>query len=74
MVDNEVYGDRLLRIARANGITAHTVRPDGGDLTRWTTPVDPEAVRAALAEHPGVDAVAAPRRALRTAHFAPERR
>ncbi|MCP2334884.1 pyridoxal-phosphate-dependent aminotransferase family protein [Actinomadura rupiterrae] len=58
VVDNGVYGDRLLKIARANGITAHTVRPDGDDLTRWTTPIDPEAVRAALEEHPGVDAVA----------------
>ncbi|MGI5164607.1 pyridoxal-phosphate-dependent aminotransferase family protein [Spirillospora sp. CA-253888] len=58
VVDNGVYGDRLLRIARANGITAHVVRPDGDDLTRWTTPADPEAVRAALAAHPAVDAVA----------------
>src|SRR5262249_39749218 len=61
VVDNGVYGDRLLKIARANGITAHAVRPDapGGDeLTRWTTPIDPEAVRAALAAHPDVDAVA----------------
>ncbi|WP_433334012.1 pyridoxal-phosphate-dependent aminotransferase family protein [Spirillospora sp. CA-294931] len=59
VVDNGVYGDRLLRIARANGITAHTVRPEGqSDLERWTTPIDPEAVRAALAAHPDVDAVA----------------
>jgi len=61
VVDNGVYGDRLLKIARANGITAHAVRPDapdGDELTRWTTPIDPEAVRAALAAHPDVDAVA----------------
>lgn len=58
VVDNGVYGERLLKIARANGITAYPVAPEGGDLTRWTTPIDARAVRAALAEHPDVDAVA----------------
>lgn len=58
VVNNGVYGDRLLKIARANGITAYEVGPEGDDLTRWTTPVDPEAVRAALDAHPDVDAVA----------------
>lgn len=58
VVNNGVYGERLLKIAKANGITAYEVAADGDDLTRWTTPADPEAVRRALAEHPDVDAVA----------------
>lgn len=58
VVNNGVYGDRLLKIATANRITAYEVAPRGDDLTRWTTPVDPEAVRRALTEHPDVDAVA----------------
>ena len=58
VVNNGVYGDRLAKIARAHGITAYELAPDGDSLTRWTTPIDPAAVRAALAEHPDVDAVA----------------
>jgi 2-aminoethylphosphonate-pyruvate transaminase len=58
VVNNGVYGDRLLKIARANGITAYEVGPEGDDLTRWTTPVDPADVAAALAAHPDIDAVA----------------
>jgi 2-aminoethylphosphonate-pyruvate transaminase len=52
VVRNGVYGDRLARIAEVNGITAHSVTGE------WTEPADPEAVRAALAAHPDVDAVA----------------
>lgn len=58
VVNNGVYGDRLAKIARANGITAHEVSPAGDGLARWTTPIDPEAVRSALREHPDIDAVA----------------
>jgi 2-aminoethylphosphonate-pyruvate transaminase len=48
---NGVYGERLARIARTHGITVHTVQGS------WTEPIDPRRVRAALAEHPDVDAV-----------------
>lgn len=58
VVNNGVYGDRLLKIAKANGIRAYEVRPQGDDLTRWTTPIDPGEVQRALAEHDDVDAVA----------------
>jgi 2-aminoethylphosphonate-pyruvate transaminase len=58
VVNNGVYGERLLKIAQANGIVAYEVRPDGDDLTRWTTPIDPAAVQRALDEHDDVDAVA----------------
>ncbi|GAB3288595.1 pyridoxal-phosphate-dependent aminotransferase family protein [Parasphingorhabdus pacifica] len=58
VVNNGVYGDRLAKIARANGVTAHEVSPNGEGLAQWTTPIDPEAVRTALHEHPDVDAVA----------------
>lgn len=58
VVNNGVYGERLLKIARVNGITAYEVKSDSDDLACWTTPVDPEAVRRVLAEHPDVDAVA----------------
>ncbi|MEW2592235.1 aminotransferase class V-fold PLP-dependent enzyme [Micromonospora aurantiaca] len=48
---NGVYGDRLAHIAQAHGITVHSVhRP-------WTEAFGPELVRAALAEHPDIDAV-----------------
>lgn len=57
VVNNGVYGDRMARIARANGITVHEVSPAGDELTAWTTPVDPAAIRRALAEHDDVDAV-----------------
>jgi 2-aminoethylphosphonate-pyruvate transaminase len=52
VVNNGVYGDRLARIARANGIPVTEVTGD------WTTPIDPERVRQALAADPTVDAVA----------------
>ncbi|MGQ0839453.1 pyridoxal-phosphate-dependent aminotransferase family protein [Actinokineospora sp.] len=58
VVNNGVYGDRLARIGRANGITVHEVRPDGDPITRWSTPIDPQAIQDALAAHPDVDAVA----------------
>jgi 2-aminoethylphosphonate-pyruvate transaminase len=58
VVNNGVYGDRLAKIARAHGITVHELTPEGDGLARWTTPIDPAAVAAALAEHPDVDAVA----------------
>ncbi|MEU8356202.1 aminotransferase class V-fold PLP-dependent enzyme [Nonomuraea sp. NPDC048882] len=52
VVNNGVYGERLAQIARVHGITCHEVR------NAWTRPVDPGAVRAALAEHDDIDAVA----------------
>jgi 2-aminoethylphosphonate-pyruvate transaminase len=52
VVDNGVYGDRLYRIALAHGITSYRVSG------RWDRPIDPAAVRRALADHPDVDAVA----------------
>jgi 2-aminoethylphosphonate-pyruvate transaminase len=58
VVNNGIYGERLLAIARAHGITAYEVWPDGDGLARWTTPADPQAVARALARHPDVDAVA----------------
>lgn len=48
---NGVYGDRLAHIAEAHGITVHSVHG------RWTKPIDPDDVRAALEVHPDVDAV-----------------
>jgi 2-aminoethylphosphonate-pyruvate transaminase len=52
VIRNGVYGDRLAKIAEVNGIRVHSI------TSEWTTPADPEAVRAALAVHPDVDAVA----------------
>lgn len=57
VLGNGVYGERLLAIARAHGITAHEVAPDGNQLERWTTPIDPARVESALATYPDVDAV-----------------
>ena len=51
VVDNGVYGDRMLRIARAHGISAHAVTSD------IFTPVDPAAVERALGEHPEISHV-----------------
>jgi 2-aminoethylphosphonate-pyruvate transaminase len=52
VVDNGVYGDRMLRIARAHGIPVHAVSCD------IFTPIAPAAVDAALAAHPEVTHVA----------------
>src|SRR2546422_10384972 len=52
VVDNGVYGDRMLKIARAHGISAHAVRSD------IFTPMRPDEVEAALAAHPDVSHVA----------------
>src|SRR5258708_8856056 len=52
VVDNGVYGDRMLKIARAHGIAAHVVRSD------VFTPVRAADVDAALAAHPDVSHVA----------------
>ncbi|MEC3952775.1 aminotransferase class V-fold PLP-dependent enzyme [Nocardia sp. CDC153] len=57
VLSNGVYGERLLAIARAHGITAHEVGPEGPQLHRWTTPIDPAWVERALEAHPRVDAV-----------------
>src|SRR2546429_1015692 len=46
VVDNGVYGDRMLKIARAHGIPAHAVRSD------IFTPARPDEVEAARAAHP----------------------
>jgi 2-aminoethylphosphonate-pyruvate transaminase len=52
VIRNGVYGDRLAKIAEVNGIKVHSISSE------WTTPADPEAVRAALAANPDIDAVA----------------
>ena len=52
VVDNGVYGDRMLKIARAHGISAVAVRSD------MFTPVRPADVEAALVAHPEVSHVA----------------
>lgn len=52
VVDNGVYGDRLLRIARAHGIPVEALRYD------VTTPVAPADVEAALQAHPEISHVA----------------
>jgi 2-aminoethylphosphonate-pyruvate transaminase len=52
VVDNGVYGDRMLKIARAHGIAAHAVRAD------IFTPVSAADVETALAAHPDVSHVA----------------
>ena len=51
VVDNGVYGDRMLKIARAHAITAHVVRSD------IFTPVSAQDVELALAVHPDVSHV-----------------
>jgi len=52
VVANGVYGERMLKIARAHGIAAHAVPSD------IFTPGDPAAVDAALAAHPEASHVA----------------
>ena len=52
VVDNGVYGDRMLKIARAHGIAAHAVRTD------IFTPVRTADVEAALAARPEISHVA----------------
>ncbi|MFI6323277.1 pyridoxal-phosphate-dependent aminotransferase family protein [Nonomuraea sp. NPDC050556] len=51
VVNNGVYGDRMIRIAKANGIPFYEIKSD------WTVPADPGAVQAALDEHDDIDAV-----------------
>jgi 2-aminoethylphosphonate-pyruvate transaminase len=53
VVDNGVYGDRMLRICRAAGITAEVLSYD------FTTPVPPADVARRLSEHPEVSHVVA---------------
>jgi 2-aminoethylphosphonate-pyruvate transaminase len=52
VVDNGVYGDRLVRIARAHGIPVETLTYD------FTTPVPPADVTAALRARPEISHVA----------------
>jgi 2-aminoethylphosphonate-pyruvate transaminase len=52
VVDNGVYGDRMVRIAQAHRIGVHAVTRDN------TTPIEPGAVDDALAAHPAVSHVA----------------
>jgi 2-aminoethylphosphonate-pyruvate transaminase len=52
VVDNGVYGDRMLRIARAHGVATHAVRCD------HFTPVRADDVEAALAAHAEISHVA----------------
>jgi 2-aminoethylphosphonate-pyruvate transaminase len=51
VIDNGVYGDRMLRIARAHGIPAEALRYDN------VTPVSPADVEASLRAHPEVSHV-----------------
>ncbi|MFI6815798.1 pyridoxal-phosphate-dependent aminotransferase family protein [Nonomuraea sp. NPDC050328] len=51
VVNNGVYGDRMIKIAKAHGIPFDEVGSD------WTVPASPEAVAAALAGRDDVDAV-----------------
>jgi len=52
IVDNGVYGDRLMRMARAHEIPAHALTYD------YTTPASPADVDAALRAHPELGHVA----------------
>jgi 2-aminoethylphosphonate-pyruvate transaminase len=52
IVNNGVYGDRMLRIARAHGILAEALTYD------FTTPVAPADVTRALRAHPEISHVA----------------
>jgi 2-aminoethylphosphonate-pyruvate transaminase len=52
VVNNGVYGDRMLRMAKAHGIHAEAVAYD------YTTPVEASDVDRALAAHPGLTHVA----------------
>lgn len=52
VVNNGVYGDRMVRIARAHGIPVEVLAYDA------VTPVDPADVEAALQVHPEVSHVA----------------
>ncbi len=52
VVDNGVYGDRMARIARAHRIPVHLISRD------VTTPIEPAAVDAVLAQHLDVSHVA----------------
>ncbi|HET7339873.1 MAG TPA: 2-aminoethylphosphonate--pyruvate transaminase [Methylomirabilota bacterium] len=52
VVDNGVYGDRMLRIARAHRIPAEALTSD------ITTPVEPAHVGRVLREHPEISHVA----------------
>jgi 2-aminoethylphosphonate-pyruvate transaminase len=51
VVDNGVYGDRMLRICRAAGITAEVLSYD------FTTPVNPDDVARRLRAHPEISHV-----------------
>ncbi len=51
VVDNGVYGDRMLRICRAAGITAEALSYD------FTTPVNPDDVARRLHDHPEISHV-----------------
>jgi 2-aminoethylphosphonate-pyruvate transaminase len=52
VVDNGVYGDRMMRIARAHGIPFHAVKAD------IFTPIDPAVIEHAVSEHPEISHVA----------------
>jgi 2-aminoethylphosphonate-pyruvate transaminase len=52
VVNNGVYGQRILDMARAHEITAIEVR------SGWTEPLRLEPIEEALAAHPGVEAIA----------------
>lgn len=52
VVDNGVYGDRMLRIARVHGVATHAVRAD------HFSPARAADVEAALAAHPEISHVA----------------
>lgn len=52
VVNNGVYGQRIIDMARAHGIGVVEVRSD------WSEPLDPAAVDQALRAHPEIEAVA----------------
>ncbi len=58
VLNNGVYGARLIAIARAYRIVVHEVVPVGNAMDLWTTPISVESVRTALNEHPDIDVVA----------------
>jgi 2-aminoethylphosphonate-pyruvate transaminase len=51
VVDNGVYGDRMLRIARAHGLRVESLSSPN------TAPVDPDEVERVLRRHPGLSHV-----------------
>jgi 2-aminoethylphosphonate-pyruvate transaminase len=58
IVNNGVYGARLIEMARANAVAYRTVEPPGNPLQKWSTPIDPADIAALLKAHREIGAVA----------------